>query len=133
MSQGQPPARRWVDPNFPNPMGPDDATVIIYDYILSLVVGVLGAVLFLIASILQAGSCSSTRYEYLSTVLIGIVFVSLPKHRPSALPNLITCDVIATVIQIPTPLSSESQKVTAKIRQRPTSLWPVYPSKRSPS
>lgn len=37
----QPPVQGYVDPNFPNPNGPDDASIIIYGYTPSLVVGVL--------------------------------------------------------------------------------------------
>ncbi|KAK9813776.1 hypothetical protein WJX73_008822 [Symbiochloris irregularis] len=38
--------RGYVDPNFPNPNGPGDASIIIYGYTPSLVLGVIGAVYF---------------------------------------------------------------------------------------
>ncbi|ORY14197.1 RTA1 like protein-domain-containing protein [Clohesyomyces aquaticus] len=70
----EPPARGYIDPNFPNPMGPGDATVIIYGYTPSIIVGVLGAALFLIAGILHSWQLFKYRTWYFCTVLIGIAF-----------------------------------------------------------
>ena len=43
----------YVDPSFPNPNGPDDAPIIIYGYLPSLVLGILGLILFVVAAILH--------------------------------------------------------------------------------
>ncbi|EON69449.1 hypothetical protein W97_08709 [Coniosporium apollinis CBS 100218] len=40
----------YIDPNFPNPMGPNDARIIIYGYTPSFAVGILGVVLFAIST-----------------------------------------------------------------------------------
>lgn len=72
----RPPPRGWIDPNFPNPMGPDDASIIIYGYTPSIIVGVLGSVLFFLAGILHIWRLLEYRTWYFSTVMIGIAFVS---------------------------------------------------------
>jgi hypothetical protein len=77
MADREPPARGWIDPNFPNPMGPGDATIIIYGYTPSIVVGVLGCILFFLAGILHVWQLLKYRTWYFSTVLIGIIFVRL--------------------------------------------------------
>ncbi|CZT05998.1 related to YER185w, Rta1p [Rhynchosporium graminicola] len=45
MSDGRP-SRGYVDPNFPNPMGPNDATIIIYGYTPNFAFCILGTVCF---------------------------------------------------------------------------------------
>ncbi|KAL2068026.1 hypothetical protein VTL71DRAFT_16124 [Oculimacula yallundae] len=45
MSDGRP-SRGYVDPNFPNPMGPNDATIIIYGYTPNFALCILGIVFF---------------------------------------------------------------------------------------
>ncbi|KAF2677555.1 RTA1-domain-containing protein [Lentithecium fluviatile CBS 122367] len=68
------PIRGWVDPNFPNPMGPGDASIIIYGYTPSIVVGVLGCALFALAGVLHAWQLVKYRSWYFSTVMVGIAF-----------------------------------------------------------
>ncbi|KAF2246748.1 RTA1-domain-containing protein [Trematosphaeria pertusa] len=70
----QPPPRGYIDPNFPNPGGPDDASIIIYGYTPSIVVGVLGCVLFFLAGILHGWQLFKYRAWYFSTVMVGIIF-----------------------------------------------------------
>ncbi|CAI6339278.1 unnamed protein product [Periconia digitata] len=79
MSSSQPAPRPggYIDPNFPNPMGEGDATIIIYGYTPSLAVGVLGVVLFVLAGIAHAVALVRWRTWYFSTVLVGTAFVSL--------------------------------------------------------
>jgi hypothetical protein len=80
----QPPVRGWIDPNFLNPMGPGDATIIIYGYTPSIVVGVLGCVLFALAGVLHAWQLWKYRTWWFSTVMVGIVFVSFRCQRRQA-------------------------------------------------
>ncbi|KAL5397581.1 hypothetical protein PMIN06_003294 [Paraphaeosphaeria minitans] len=70
----EPPARGWIDPNFPNPMGPGDATIIIYGYTPSIVVAILGIVLFALAGVLHTWQLFKYRSWYFSTMLVGIAF-----------------------------------------------------------
>ena len=70
-----PPPRGYIDPNFPNPMGPGDATIIIYGYTPSLIVGILGVALFLLAGLLHTWQLFKYRTWYFSTVIVGIAFV----------------------------------------------------------
>lgn len=74
---GQPPPRGYIDPNFPNPNGPGDASIIIYGYTPSIVVGVLGATLFFLAGILHLHQLLKYRTWYFSTVIVGSAFVCL--------------------------------------------------------
>lgn len=78
----EPPPRGYIDPNFPNPGGPDDASIIIYGYTPSIVVGVLGAVLFFLAGILHLVQLIKYKTWYFSTVMVGIVFVRLRLPSP---------------------------------------------------
>jgi hypothetical protein len=73
----QPPIQGYIDPNFPPPGGEGDAPVIIYGYTPSIVVGVLGCALFLIAAILHLWQLLQYRTWYFSTMMIGIIFVCL--------------------------------------------------------
>ncbi|OCK84848.1 RTA1-domain-containing protein, partial [Lepidopterella palustris CBS 459.81] len=68
-----PPVQGYVDPNFSNPNGPDDAPVVIYGYTPSLALGILGAVLFGISGIIHGWPLFKYRTWYFSTVLIGII------------------------------------------------------------
>ncbi|KAK4556254.1 hypothetical protein LTR86_006398 [Recurvomyces mirabilis] len=63
----------YVDPNFPNPMGPHDARIVIYGYTPSLAIGILGVALFLIASGLHLWLLLKTKTWYFSTMLVGLV------------------------------------------------------------
>ncbi|KAK3113973.1 hypothetical protein LTR53_008180 [Teratosphaeriaceae sp. CCFEE 6253] len=47
-------AEGYIDPNFPNPMGPHDATIVIYGYTPSLALAALAIALFVVATILHA-------------------------------------------------------------------------------
>ena len=88
MADREPPARGYIDPNFPNPNGPGDATIVIYGYTPSIIVGILGCVLFLLAGILHTWQLFKYKTWYFSTVIIGIAFVDPPKHQiPLALPS----------------------------------------------
>ncbi|EKD14845.1 uncharacterized protein L3040_003937 [Drepanopeziza brunnea f. sp. 'multigermtubi'] len=46
MDSQPPPSRGYVDPNFPNPNGPGDASVIIYGYTPNFIICILGIVFF---------------------------------------------------------------------------------------
>ncbi|KAK7186207.1 hypothetical protein DPSP01_005037 [Paraphaeosphaeria sporulosa] len=70
----EPPVRGWIDPNFPNPMGPGDATIIIYGYTPSIVVAILGIVLFALAGVLHIWQLFKYRSWYFSTMIVGIAF-----------------------------------------------------------
>lgn len=61
----------YVDPNFPNPMGENDATIIIYGYTPSLAVGILGVILFTIASIAHLYLLIRHRTWYFTPILVG--------------------------------------------------------------
>lgn len=63
----------YVDPNFPNPMGPNDATIIIYGYTPSLAVGVLGVTLFTIAACIHLYLLLRHRTYYFIPMLVGTV------------------------------------------------------------
>ncbi|KAF7509816.1 hypothetical protein GJ744_007511 [Endocarpon pusillum] len=61
----------YVDPNFPSPGGPDDATVIIYGYRPSLALGILGAVLFGLAFFGHSYRLFQYRTWYFTPVMLG--------------------------------------------------------------
>ncbi|KAK4499317.1 hypothetical protein PRZ48_009830 [Zasmidium cellare] len=61
----------YIDPNFPNPMGPNDATIIIYGYTPSLAVGVLGVILFTVASAAHLYLLIRYRTWYFTPMLVG--------------------------------------------------------------
>ncbi len=69
MSQGH--VHGYVDPNFPNPMTANDAPIIIYGYRPSLALGVLGAVLFIIAAFGHSLMLFRYRTWYFSTIVVG--------------------------------------------------------------
>ncbi|KAF2017603.1 RTA1-domain-containing protein [Aaosphaeria arxii CBS 175.79] len=70
----RPPPQGYIDPNFPNPGTDGDATIIIYGYTPSIVVGVLGCVLFLVALIAHLFQLLKYRSWYFSTMIVGIAF-----------------------------------------------------------
>ncbi|KAF2114719.1 RTA1 like protein-domain-containing protein [Lophiotrema nucula] len=74
MSDREPPAFGYIDPNFPNPNGPDDATIVIYGYTPSIAVGILGCVLFFLAGTLHTYQLFKYKTWYFSTVIVGIAF-----------------------------------------------------------
>ncbi|GIZ45418.1 hypothetical protein CKM354_000858500 [Cercospora kikuchii] len=63
----------YVDPNFPNPMGPNDATIIIYGYTPALAVGVLGVVLFFTAAVAHLYLLVRHRTWYFTPMLVGTI------------------------------------------------------------
>lgn len=63
--------RGYVDPNFPNPMGPNDARIIIYGYTPSLALGILGVVLFAIALLIHVWQLRRYRSWYFTPVAVG--------------------------------------------------------------
>lgn len=73
----------YVDPNWPSPNRSDDATIIIYGYTPSFALGVLGCVLFFIASIAHGVQLVKYRSWYFSTMMVGIIFVRLSNIFPS--------------------------------------------------
>jgi len=75
----KPPARGYIDPNWPPPNGPGDATIIIYGYTPSIALGVLGCILFLLAGLLHTWQLLKYRSWWFSSVVVGIVFVSVPQ------------------------------------------------------
>lgn len=75
----RPPARGWIDPNWPNPMGDGDATIIIYGYTPSFALGILGCVLFFIAGIGHGFQLFKYKSWYFSTMMVGIAFVCIPR------------------------------------------------------
>ena len=54
-----------------------DATIIIYGYTPSIVVGILGIVLFALAGVFHLWQLVKYRSWYFSTMMIGIAFVGL--------------------------------------------------------
>ncbi|KAI9806463.1 MAG: hypothetical protein M1833_003650 [Piccolia ochrophora] len=65
------PIAGYVDPNFPNPNGPGDAPIIIFGYTPSIVVGVLGVVLFAVSTVLHAYQISRYRTWYFIPLVVG--------------------------------------------------------------
>ncbi|KXT15949.1 hypothetical protein AC579_1420 [Pseudocercospora musae] len=61
----------YIDPNFPNPVGPNDATIIIYGYTPSSLVGVLGVVLFAIATVAHLYLLIRHRTWYFTPMMVG--------------------------------------------------------------
>ncbi|KAI9682299.1 MAG: hypothetical protein M1817_000353 [Caeruleum heppii] len=67
----KPPIDGYVDPNIPNPNGEGDAPIIIYGYTPSLVLAVLGIVLFALSSLLHAYQVFRYRTWWFSAVAVG--------------------------------------------------------------
>ena len=65
-------ARGYVDPAFPNPMGPHDASVIIYGYVPSLALAVIGAVTFGISTALHLGQSLRYKTWYFAIIVVGV-------------------------------------------------------------
>jgi hypothetical protein len=74
----RPPARGWIDPNWPPPGGDGDASIIIYGYTPSFALGVLGCVLFFVAGIAHGWQLTRYKTWWFSTMMIGIAFVRQP-------------------------------------------------------
>lgn len=63
----------YIDPNFPNPMGPNDASIIIYGYTPSLALGILGVVLFSIATAIHLWLLLRYRTWYFTPIIVGTI------------------------------------------------------------
>ncbi|ETI20059.1 hypothetical protein G647_09074 [Cladophialophora carrionii CBS 160.54] len=63
----------YVDPNWPRPETDDSACIIIYGYVPSLALGILGVVLFVIALFAHVWLLIRHRTWYFSTVVVGLV------------------------------------------------------------
>lgn len=85
MSDSRPPIRGYIDPNFPNPNQPGDASIIIYGYTPSFVLAILGCVLFLVALIAHLVQLVKFRSWYFSTMVVGIAFVRVRSHQHGSL------------------------------------------------
>ncbi|KAH7112519.1 RTA1 like protein-domain-containing protein, partial [Dendryphion nanum] len=66
--------RGYIDPNFPNPNQPGDASIIIYGYTPSFILAILGCVLFLVALVAHVVQLVKFRTWYFSTMVVGIAF-----------------------------------------------------------
>ncbi|KAF1993934.1 RTA1 like protein [Amniculicola lignicola CBS 123094] len=64
----------YIDPNFPNPGGPNDTTIIIYGYTPSIVLAALAAAVFFAAGILHLVQLFKYKTWYFSTMCVGIAF-----------------------------------------------------------
>lgn len=64
-------ARGYIDPAFPNPMGPHDASVIIYGYTPALALAVVGAVTFGISTLLHLVQLIRYRTWYFAIIIVG--------------------------------------------------------------
>jgi hypothetical protein len=64
----------WVDPDFPNPNGPDDVPIIIYGYTPSFTLAVFAAGLFTLSLIAHSWQVLRYRCWYFATFPIGLVF-----------------------------------------------------------
>lgn len=67
------PLAGYVDPNFPNPNGPQDAPIIIFGYTPSFAVGLLGVILFSISTLLHSYQIYRYRTWYFIPVVVGTV------------------------------------------------------------
>ncbi|MCJ1361814.1 hypothetical protein MMC16_000914 [Acarospora aff. strigata] len=63
----------YVDPNFPNPGGENDASIIIYGYTPSFALAVLGATLFAVSTLLHTVQAARYRTWYFLPLPIGCV------------------------------------------------------------
>lgn len=64
-------ARGYIDPAFPNPMGPHDATIIIYGYTPALALAVVGAVTFGLSTLFHLVQMLRYRTWYFSIIIVG--------------------------------------------------------------
>lgn len=67
----------YVDPDFPNPKGPNDAPIIIYGYTPSLVLAILAVLLFAISAGLHAYQIFRYRTKYMIPIVIGCVMEAI--------------------------------------------------------
>ncbi|KAI9877485.1 MAG: hypothetical protein M1830_003782 [Pleopsidium flavum] len=67
------PSKYYIDPNFPNPNGPQDAPLIIYGYTPSLIVALLGTILFTISTITHTYQLIRYRTWYFVPLPVGTV------------------------------------------------------------
>lgn len=67
------PLAGYVDPNFPNPNGSQDAPIIIFGYTPSFALGLLGVVLFSISALLHSYQIYRYRTWYFIPVVVGAV------------------------------------------------------------
>ncbi|KAK0116115.1 hypothetical protein ONS95_013147 [Cadophora gregata] len=72
MSSGRP-SRGYIDPNFPNPMGPGDATIIIYGYTPNFTLCILGIVFFTILFFAHLFQMFRARLWYFVPLVIACV------------------------------------------------------------
>lgn len=63
--------RGYTDPSFPNPNGPQDASIVIYGYTPSLVLAVVGAVSFAIVTLVHMGQILRHKSWYFSILVLG--------------------------------------------------------------
>lgn len=64
-------SRGYVDPNFPNPNGPQDATIVIYGYTPSLALAVVGAVSFALLTCIHTGQTLRAKSWYFCILVLG--------------------------------------------------------------
>jgi hypothetical protein len=64
----------YVDPNFPDPGGPQDVPVIIYGYTPSFALAVFATVFFTLSLIIHVWQVLRYRCWYFITVPVGLVF-----------------------------------------------------------
>lgn len=99
MSNSRPPIRGYIDPNFPNPNQPGDASIIIYGYTPSFILAILGCVLFLVALVAHVVQLVKFRTWYFSTMVVGIAFVRHFSFSSFSL-DLQPCRVVASNLRI---------------------------------
>ncbi|KAK6440782.1 hypothetical protein LTR95_002981 [Oleoguttula sp. CCFEE 5521] len=71
MAAMEPPVQGYIDPNFPNPMGPGDARIVIYGYTPSLALAALAVALFLVALVAHVYLLVRHKTWYFTTVAVG--------------------------------------------------------------
>lgn len=64
-------SRGYIDPNFPNPNGPQDATIVIYGYTPSLALAVIGAVSFALLTGIHLGQTLRSKSWYFCILVLG--------------------------------------------------------------
>lgn len=64
-------SRGYVDPNFSNPMGPNDAGIVIYGYTPALALAVIGAVTFGTSTLLHLAQVLRYRTWYFAIIIVG--------------------------------------------------------------
>ena len=64
-------ARGYIDPSHPNPLGPNDASIIIYGYTPALALAVVGAVTFGISTLLHLAQLLKYRTWYFAIIILG--------------------------------------------------------------